>query len=139
VTWSLAITLDVCVAFDPQHLPVGLSGRLGRDGPGSTPIYTASTEQAAKERLSKFAAAWSDKYPAVIQLWENVWSEFAPFLDYSPEIRQMIYSTNAVESLHARSAEPLVLAGISLTSRPQSNVPILSWAAWTPPAKAANA
>jgi putative transposase len=39
---------------------------------------------------------------AIKTLWENAWSEFVPFLDYSPEIRRVIYSTNAIESLHAR-------------------------------------
>lgn len=38
----------------------------------------------------------------VIRLWENAWAEFVPFLDYSPEICKIIYSTNAAESLHAR-------------------------------------
>jgi putative transposase len=66
------------------------------------PVYIAPTEQAAKERFGEFAATWGTKYPAVIRLWESAWSEFAPFLDYSPEIRRVIYSTNAVEALHAR-------------------------------------
>ena len=35
-------------------------------------------------------------------MWDNAWSEFVPFLDYSVEIRRVIYSTNAIESLHAR-------------------------------------
>jgi putative transposase len=39
---------------------------------------------------------------AIARLWENTWTEFAPFLEYSPEIRRVIYSTNAIESLHAR-------------------------------------
>jgi len=38
----------------------------------------------------------------VRQLWENAWAEFVPFLDYPAEIRRVIYSTNAIESLHAR-------------------------------------
>jgi putative transposase len=66
------------------------------------PVYTAVNEQAAKERFGEFTAAWGETYPAVVRLWENAWSEFAPFLDYSPEIRRVIYSTNAIESLHAR-------------------------------------
>jgi len=66
------------------------------------PVYTAPTEQAAKERLGEFSDAWCDRYPAVRNLWENAWADFVPFLDYSPEIRRVIYSTNAIESLHAR-------------------------------------
>jgi putative transposase len=65
-------------------------------------VYTAPTEQAAKERLNDFNAVWESKYPAIKGLWESAWSEFVPFLDYSPEIRRVIYSTNAIESLNAR-------------------------------------
>lgn len=66
------------------------------------PVYTAATEQAAKERLAAFHATWGSTYPAIVRLWDNAWTEFAPFLDYSPEIRTVIYSTNAIESLNAR-------------------------------------
>jgi transposase-like protein len=66
------------------------------------PVYTAVTEQAARERFDELAGKWGERYPAIIRLWENAWAEFVPFLAYSPEIRQVIYSTNAIESLHAR-------------------------------------
>jgi putative transposase len=66
------------------------------------PVYTAPTEAAAKERFVEFTAKWGQQYPAVIRLWENAWSEFVPFLDYDVEIRRVICSTNAVESLNAR-------------------------------------
>ncbi len=65
------------------------------------PVYTAATEAAAKERFVEFCDTWG-QYPAIRNLWENAWTEFVPFLDYSPEIRRVIYSTNAIESLHAR-------------------------------------
>lgn len=66
------------------------------------PVYTAATEAAAKERLGEFNERWGERYPAIVRLWENAWSEFVPFLDYDPEIRRVIYSTNAIESLNAR-------------------------------------
>lgn len=65
-------------------------------------VYTASTEQAARERFDEFADKWGERYPAIIRLWENAWAEFVPFLAYSPEIRKVLYSTNAIESVHAR-------------------------------------
>jgi putative transposase len=65
-------------------------------------VYTASTEQAARERFDEFAEQWGERYPAIIRLWETAWAEFVPFLAYSPEIRKVIYSTNAIESVHAR-------------------------------------
>ncbi|MFF3229129.1 IS256 family transposase [Nocardia suismassiliense] len=66
------------------------------------PVYTAPTEAAAKERFGEFAAKWGPRYPAIVRLWDNAWSEFVPFLDYDVEIRRVICSTNAIESLNAR-------------------------------------
>ena len=66
------------------------------------PVYTAPTEAAAKERFAEFAAAWGAKYPAVVRLWERAWAEFVPFLAFDTEIRRVICSTNAIESVNAR-------------------------------------
>ena len=66
------------------------------------PVYTAPSEAAAHERLAELDEKWGETYPAVIKLWRNAWPDFTPFLAYSPEIRRVIYSTNAIESLHAR-------------------------------------
>src|SRR5829696_9059321 len=66
------------------------------------PIYTAPTADAAWDRLAEFAAAWEDRYPAIVKLWEDAWAEFVPFLAFPVEIRTILYSTNAIESLNAR-------------------------------------
>ncbi|CAM2779432.1 IS256 family transposase [Skermania piniformis] len=66
------------------------------------PVYTAPTEAAAKERFVEFTAKWGAQYPAITRMWDNAWSEFVPFLDYDIEIRRVICSTNAIESLNAR-------------------------------------
>lgn len=66
------------------------------------PVYTAPTEAAALERLAEFAGAWEAKYPAIVKLWENAWAEFVPFLSFAPAVRQVIYTTNAIESVNAR-------------------------------------
>jgi putative transposase len=66
------------------------------------PIYTAATEAAAAARFEEFAQTWGGRYPAIITPWRNAWSEFIPFLDYDVEIRKIICSTNAIESLNAR-------------------------------------
>ncbi len=50
----------------------------------------------------EFDGKWGKQYPAISKLWENAWSEFIPFLDYDVEIRRVICSTNAIESLNAR-------------------------------------
>src|SRR3984885_12903010 len=69
---------------------------------GVKPIYTAVNAGAARAALDELAEQWGTRYPAVIRLWENAWEEFIPFLDYDVEIRQVICSTNAIESLNAR-------------------------------------
>nr|WP_020109886.1 IS256 family transposase [Nocardia sp. 348MFTsu5.1] len=66
------------------------------------PVYTAPSEAAAKERFVEFTAKWGGQYPAIIRLWDNAWTEFIPFLDYDVEIRRIICSTNAIESINAR-------------------------------------
>ena len=66
------------------------------------PIYTAVNATAARAALDELAEAWGTRYPAVVRLWESAWEEFIPFLDYDVEIRTVICSTNAIESLNAR-------------------------------------
>jgi putative transposase len=66
------------------------------------PVYTAPTEAAAKERFVEFTAEWGARYPAIVRLWDNAWAEFVPFLSFDPEIRRVICSTNAIESVNAR-------------------------------------
>ncbi|MGP4115515.1 IS256 family transposase [Streptomyces sp. 4N509B] len=66
------------------------------------PVYTAPTEDAALERFTEFADTWGSKYPAVIRLWENAWAEFTPFLRFDAEIRRIVCTTNAIESVNAR-------------------------------------
>ena len=66
------------------------------------PIYTAATEEAALERFAGFADTWGKKYPAIVRLWENAWEEFTPFLRFDAEIRRIVCTTNAIESVNAR-------------------------------------
>lgn len=66
------------------------------------PIYTADTPQGAAVALDALEAKWGARYPAMIRLWRTAWAEFIPFLDYDVEIRRVICSTNAIESLNAR-------------------------------------
>jgi putative transposase len=66
------------------------------------PIYTAANADAALAALDDLEEKWGTKYRAMIRLWRNAWTEFVPFLDYDIEIRKVICSTNAIESLNAR-------------------------------------
>jgi transposase-like protein len=66
------------------------------------PVYTAPGEDAATERFLEFQEAWGRKYPAIVKLWSDAWAEFVPFLSFDVEIRKVICSTNAIESVNAR-------------------------------------
>ncbi|WP_252370269.1 IS256 family transposase [Streptomyces hygroscopicus] len=66
------------------------------------PVCTAPTEEAALDRFAEFADAWGRKYPAIVKLWENAWEEFTPFLRFDTEIRRIVCTTNAIESVNAR-------------------------------------
>jgi putative transposase len=66
------------------------------------PIYTAVNAAAARTAFEELTERWGRKYGAIVRLWENAWEEFIPFLDYDVEIRRVICSTNAIESLNAR-------------------------------------
>jgi len=66
------------------------------------PIYTAPNPNAARTAVEDLDQKWGKKYGAIIRLWKSAWEEFIPFLDYDLEIRTVICSTNAIESLNAR-------------------------------------
>jgi putative transposase len=65
-------------------------------------IYTAPTAEAAEARFAEFADTWAERYPAMIDTWRRAWAEFTPFLAFPVELRKIVYTTNAVESLNAR-------------------------------------
>ncbi len=66
------------------------------------PVYTAASESEALDRFAEFSGKWEKRYPAMIRLWENAWAEFVPFLRFDREIRTVICTTNAIESINAR-------------------------------------
>ncbi len=101
-TWPLAI-VQTCVLHLIRHT-FRLAGRHDWDkiGKALRPVYTAPTEAAARERFSEFSVDWGAKYPGIIRLWESAWAEFVPFLTFELEVRRVIFSTNAIESLNAR-------------------------------------
>jgi putative transposase len=63
-------------------------------------IYRAGTEPQAELELRDFIAKWGNKYQAIGRLWKENWERVIPFFEFPPEIRRVIYTTNAVESLH---------------------------------------
>ena len=65
------------------------------------PIYGAPSEAAAAAQLESFAAGpWGEKYPTIAPAWQRAWAHVTPFFAFPPDIRRVIYTTNAIESLN---------------------------------------
>ena len=101
-TWPLAV-VQTCIVHLIRNT-FRLTARQDWDAikRDIKPIYTAPNPDAALVALDELDDKWGHKYRAMIRLWRNAWAEFIPFLDYDIEIRRMICSTNAIESLNAR-------------------------------------
>jgi putative transposase len=67
---------------------------------GMRAIYTAPTLEAAELAMASFEEKFGSKYPGAIAVWKNAWSDFIPFLDYPPQLRLIVYTTNAIESIN---------------------------------------
>ena len=67
------------------------------------PIYTAVSAEVAEAALRDFAAGpWGQKHPTIVQSWQRAWAHVIPFFAFPPAVRRVIYTTNAIESLHMR-------------------------------------
>ncbi len=63
-------------------------------------IYTAPTLEAAELAMAAFDQQWGDACPGAVDVWKLAWDEFIPFLDYPVELRRIVYTTNAIESIN---------------------------------------
>jgi putative transposase len=76
------------------------------------PIYTAASADAADAALDAFARGpWGLKFPTVVAAWQRAWTHVIPFFAFPPEIRRVIYTTNALESVHAQLRKILKTRG----------------------------
>ena len=67
------------------------------------PIYTAPSAEAAEAALDAFATGpWGERFPTVAASWRRAWSHVVPFFAFPPDVRRVIYTTNAIESINAR-------------------------------------
>ena len=64
------------------------------------PVYQASTPEEAQLRLVEFTSKWDQAYPTIAQMWRRNWDHVTPFFAYPAEIRKVVYTTNAIESLN---------------------------------------
>lgn len=63
-------------------------------------IYAAATVEEAELQMDAFEEKWGEAYPPIVQSWRRNWNRIIPFFDYPPEIRKVIYTTNAIESVN---------------------------------------
>jgi putative transposase len=102
VTWPEA-TVQTCVVHMVRNsLRYASKAHWGQITREMRAIYTAPTVEAAEVRFAEFAETWRETYPAMIRSWETSWAEFVPFLEFPAELRKIVYTTNAIESLNAR-------------------------------------
>jgi putative transposase len=100
--WPLA-TVQLCVVHLVRaSLRYASKAHWGPIAKALREVYTAPTVDDAQQRFAGFEDVWGGRYPAIIRLWRSAWEQFTPFLAFPPEIRRVVYTTNAIESLNAR-------------------------------------
>jgi len=99
-----ATTLQTCIV---HLIRSSLAYASWKDRPGLAaalkPIYTAASAEAAEEELEAFAQGqWGRKFPTAVSSWRRAWDKVIPFFAFPPDVRRVIYTTNAIESVNAR-------------------------------------
>jgi putative transposase len=96
-----ATVVQTCVVHLIRHslkyVPRRERERIARD---LKPIYTAIDADAAQQALEAFDEKWGKRFPVITQAWLNAWEYVIPFLAFPPEVRRVIYTTNAIEALN---------------------------------------
>jgi len=93
--------VQLCIVHMVRHSLNYVSWKLRKDVAADLrAIYTAATVEEAEQQLMAFEAKWDEDYPPISQSWRRNWARITPFFEYPPEIRRVIYTTNAIESLN---------------------------------------
>jgi putative transposase len=75
------------------------------------PIYTAGDQDAAWQALEAFDQKWGERFPPVVQSWQDAWEHFIPFLRFEDEVRRVVYTTNAIEALNRQLRKAIKTKG----------------------------
>jgi putative transposase len=75
------------------------------------PIYTASDPDEAALALEVFDEQWGTRFPVITQAWQNAWEQVIPFMAFPPEVRRVIYTTNAIEALNRQLRKAIKTKG----------------------------
>lgn len=93
--------VQLCIVHRVRYSLNYVSWKLRKDVAADLrAIYTAATIDEAERQLDAFDAKWGEAYPSIVQSWRRNWARIIPFFDYPPEIRKVIYTTNAIESVN---------------------------------------
>ena len=93
--------VQLCIVHLVRYSLNYVSWKLRKDvAAGLRAIYTAATADEAERQLDAFEAQWGEAYPSIGQSWRRNWVRVIPFFDYPAEIRKVIYTTNAIESVN---------------------------------------
>ena len=105
-------TVQTCVVHLIRHslkyVPRRERERVARD---LKPIYTAIDADAAQQALETFDETWGQRFPVITQAWLNAWEYVIPFLAFPPEVRRVIYTTNAIEALNRQLRKAIKTKG----------------------------
>jgi transposase-like protein len=100
------------------------------------PVYTAASAEAAAEALDEFEhGAWGQKYPTVVASWRRAWDRVIPFFAFPPAVRRVVYTTNAIESVHSQLRKIIKTRGHfpsddAATKLIWRECPVDSWNRW---------
>jgi transposase-like protein len=108
-----ATTLQTCIVHLLRHSLDFVSWKERKRLAGALrPIYTAASAEAAGAALEAFASGpWGTQFPTVVASWRRAWTHVIPFFAFPPDVRRVIYTTNALESVHARLRKILKTRG----------------------------
>lgn len=94
-------TVQLCIVHMVRHSLNYVSWKQRKEVAADLrTLYTAATVDEAERQLGAFEKKWGDTHPSIGQSWRRNWSRVTPFFDYPPEIRKVIYTTNAIESMN---------------------------------------
>jgi putative transposase len=105
-------TVQTCVVHliraSLRYVPRREREQVARD---LKPIYTAVDADQAQAELEAFDEKWGGRFPVITQAWLNAWEHVIPFLAFPPEVRRVIYTTNAIEALNRQLRKAIKTKG----------------------------
>ena len=108
-----ATTLQTCIVHLIRHSLDFATWKVRKElAAALRTIYTAPDADLAAAALETFAAGpWGQRYPAIVASWRRAWTHVIPFFAFPPDVRKVLYTTNALESVHARLRKILKVRG----------------------------